>query len=651
MRESKQTAFKGYVLFILLAALFGNFIITGSIIVTGRTVLIEKVMIETAEINSRTYVLFTERVLNTIEKQLRLLGLAGDYLPISNLERLLGNSLYDNHLTNALYILDARGKVLSVEQILTDEIRKQNVIGNNFSSLPLYISAISNSTITWSDRFVSPISGEETIGAAFSHGNYVIMAEISIERLLRDMQAIPRNIYSREWFFDNKGNLLADINNFNGSTSRNSQDMTLTADAMKWGADIPRIYTWENKKVYLGSAVSEKIGWRIISRVPALFDNPLVVSTIQDIVIITLVSFIVAALLLVLFFRRVNKSVVNLTEQSRAVIDDNHKEFVWPHSPIREFNELSGALQTMMNKVNERETRLQALNEELEERVSRRTGEIKLRNQELSEMLTELRQTQDDLIQSEKLASLGRLVAGVAHELNTPLGNSIMALSTVKYKTDKFSVHVDKGIRKTDLKIFMEELNKGTIIAQRNLEKAAELLSSFKQVANDQAGNLRRKFTLDTVLRELLQTLHPTLKRMPHKLETVFEPLIIMDSYPGIIDQIVSNLINNAIQHAWQEQAQGELKISCFKEDIYACIRVEDNGTGVPEEIQSKIFDPFFTTKRDSGGTGLGLRIARNGAENILGGNLSLEEGRTSGSGFILKMPLTAPIIKFQRDY
>ncbi len=649
---SGKHSFRGHVLLILLLSLGGNFLITGSIIITGRALTIEKAMLETAETNSRTYILFTERILNTLEKQLHLVGVASRSMADTELQKLLATTLYDNHLANAIYIISDSGHVLYLEQIMTDEHSRLNLIGNDFSSLPLFQKARLDSIIAWSGKFISPLTGEETIGAALSQGDIVVMAEISIERLLKDLEAIPTGLYTREWFFDQNSNLLADIDTEMQDISFNTEYMRLSADALSWNNKVPGIYTWKNRKVYLGTGISEKIGWRVISRVPALFDNPLVISTIQDVLIITAASFIIAAVLLVLLMRRVNSSVQHLIDLSRETVMDRKTVETWPDLGIREFNELSTALKTMTEKVHTRENSLKALNEELEDRVSRRTNELKNRNQELSDMLITLRQTQDDLIKSEKMASLGRLVAGVAHELNTPLGNSIMALSTVKFKTERFIPKVEAGFPKADLMEYFGESTLGLDIAQRNLEKAADLLSSFKQVANDQAGNIRRKFILDKVLLELLQTMHPTIKRMPHKLETDFEPGIQMESYPGIIDQIVANLITNAIMHAWSEGDSGILKISCQKDGVTSvAIRVEDNGNGIDEDIQTKIFDPFFTTNREKGGTGLGLRIAKNGAENILGGDLSLHSKDSGGTVFTLLIPLQAPVIDYQRDY
>ncbi len=645
----KQRTFYLQVLLGLLLALVSNFIITGGAIITARVFQISGVISHSLNTISNKGILYTERILNSVEKQIRILSFAAIDADQKQRIFLMRQALYDNHLADAIYYLEPEGHVVEIAQIVTSFIHEQEVKGNDFSNLPFYQSAKDSELIVWSEKFISPLTGEATIGVAFQHSGYVTIAEISIPRLIEDLRDLVTDTYTEAWIFDRQGNLLADTEEDSGGIIDTAGKMLLTSDARTWKSAIPGFYTWHNQRLQLGSAVSEKLGWRIVARSPSFLNNPLITTTIKDVLLLISISLIVAAIFTMLTLRRQSSAIKGLIDLSRKVVKGD-QNLVWPVSNIREYNELSLALKTMLDKVRDRERTLINLNEQLEERVERRTGELASRNAELSQMLQTLRKTQEELIQSEKMASLGRLVAGVAHELNTPLGNSIMAISTVSHKTGDFSKSIEAGITKGELSSYLEDTQKGLQIAQRNLERTAELLTSFKQVANDQSSNLRRRFLLDQMLTELLQTLHPTLKRMPHALETDLNEGIYMDSYPGVLGQIMTNLINNAITHAWKEGEKGTLRLETKRREDQVIIKVIDNGSGIDDSIKRRVFDPFFTTNRDAGGTGLGLRIARNGAENILGGSLSFTSS-TGGTTFTLSIPVNAPVIEIERDY
>jgi len=289
------------------------------------------------------------------------------------------------------------------------------------------------------------------------------------------------------------------------------------------------------------------------------------------------------------------------------------------------------------------EAEVRALNAELEARVQRRTEQLHCANAELSSTVERLRLTQNELVRSEKLAALGALVAGVAHELNTPLGNSVMAVSTLRNALGAFHREKEQGLKRSSLDRLLEAMETGTDIAARNLARAAELVASFKQVAVDQTSAQRRVFTLDEVCNEIVLTLRPLLTRGEVAVTLDVPPGLRLDSYPGALGQVLTNLIDNAVTHAFGDRREARVCIAAAENGEHVTIRVRDNGGGIPPELLSRIFDPFVTTRMGSGGSGLGLHITYNLVAQALGGSIEVDSAVGVGTTFTISLPRVAP--------
>ncbi|MDY0164333.1 ATP-binding protein [Desulfobotulus sp.] len=282
-------------------------------------------------------------------------------------------------------------------------------------------------------------------------------------------------------------------------------------------------------------------------------------------------------------------------------------------------------------------SRLAELNLTLENRVQERT-------QDLHAALENLKKTQEKLLQAEKLSALGALVAGIAHELNTPIGNAITVASTLSETRRQFAEKMDTGLTRSDLRRFTETVNDAADLLTRNLDRAADLVLSFKQVAVDQSSYQRRSFELKALVAEILLTMGPSLRKTPHLLHEAISEGLVMDSYPGPLGQVLMNLITNALVHAFDGKKPGLLHIHAAAENPqWVRLCVEDNGCGIPEVHQKRVFDPFFTTKLGQGGSGLGLHIVFNLVHGLLGGEVSLSSGPGRGSCFCIRLPLVAP--------
>lgn len=310
-----------------------------------------------------------------------------------------------------------------------------------------------------------------------------------------------------------------------------------------------------------------------------------------------------------------------------------------------ELSDLSASFNRMADAIEAKIAEIYSLKEGLETRVKERTEELQTSNQLLAANVTQLGEAREQLVKSEKLVGLGALVAGVSHELNTPIGNALIAATTVHEKTQAFSLLLaDEKVTRNALQQFVKTSVEGNELTVRSLHRAAALISSFKQVAVDQSSERRRQFDLAKTVQEVCSTLNYLLKVAPQRLEIDIAEGIRMDSYPGPLGQVISNLIQNALTHAFEDTAGGVMRLSAWstKSDR---VRIEfrDDGCGIPEHNLRRIFDPFFTTRLGQGGNGLGLSIVNNIVEGLLGGAIQVESVVGAGTLFVIDLPLVAP--------
>jgi len=280
------------------------------------------------------------------------------------------------------------------------------------------------------------------------------------------------------------------------------------------------------------------------------------------------------------------------------------------------------------------EDRYRRLNEELEERIRERTAE-------LTESLKMLKGAQAQLVQSEKMAALGSLVAGVAHEINTPVGIGITAASLLWEKSRELDRLVERGeLKRSDLRHYLEANRESSRMILSNLQRAAELIRSFKQVAVDQCSEKRRRFLVGEYVEDVLASLRPHFKSTPHRVSVRCPENLEIYSYPGAFSQILTNLVMNSLVHGFENGHEGTMTVEFLPGNGKLRWVYRDNGRGVDEENAHRIFDPFFTTRRGRGGTGLGLHIVYNIVTRQLGGAIRLMSKPEKGAVFEIEIPM-----------
>lgn len=333
-----------------------------------------------------------------------------------------------------------------------------------------------------------------------------------------------------------------------------------------------------------------------------------------------------------MYSRRIELRAANLeaivNERTREV--NKQKEQI--EAQVKELNQKNQTLDEAFKELNDKNVTLDKAYNELNEK-----------NTSLDRALRDLKDTQDQLVQNEKMASLGQLVAGVAHEINTPVGIGVTAASNLDFKAKEFARKVESGqVRKTDFDGFVKNALESSDIILINLKRAAELIQSFKKVAVDQSYDELRPVNLYSYIEEVLFSLSPQFKTYNIHIAVEGNKDFEFATYPSGLSQIIINLTMNTLVHAFDEGQTGEIKIRFAPEGEKLKLIFSDNGKGIKPDILPKIFDPFFTTNRSKGGSGLGLNIVYNLVSNKMKGAIRAESELGKGTTFFIELPITA---------
>ncbi|MDR3409903.1 MAG: ATP-binding protein [Formivibrio sp.] len=760
MKHASDKPLRTSLILLLIVAMVVTLGTAGSIILSIRLPQIANANINAAGYQAKELATRVDVLLDGLEARVHMIS---RIVPGTNqlvLATVMDNFVDSNDALAVLYIISPDGNVIATGVPPDKQLRRVNIFDVEFSSSPLYQTALLTGKPAWSDNYTSALTGNSTIALAVPFGQQVVIAEIPTAYILKATQLSAGDPNLSTWVLNKRGDVLVDTEGRSATERAALQNLPLIKTAINNGP-LPDTFSYQGKHYHPAKASSSRMGWVFLTKMPAGLDNQAIRATLIDLGALLAASIIVALLLAPWWAGRMARPVRELIEQAHDVAE-GHDLGHWPRGGITEFNQLSSDLELMAETLKERELKflaifndtpiaitvcdpqnnyaivevndawiqqfgharetikgkngqeiglwlpgeeaaiftenrglatpryeahlhhkngqellclinsrqvfstehplmitvmedvtslrriereLRELTVELEARVAQRTQALAQTNEELNQTLNHLRQAQADLVQAEKLAALGRLVAGVAHELNTPIGNGLMAASILNDQTRTIEQRIKRGLHRSELEAFVRDIALAADISKRNLERAAELVTSFKQVAVDQTSYQRREFNLKAVIDELLLTLSPAFKHTPYRVETAVPENIEIDSFPGPLGQVLTNLISNSLLHGFENLVQGTVQIKAEQpEPEWIEITVTDDGKGIAAELESKIFTPFFTTKRGRGGTGLGLHIAHNLTTNILGGTINLNRAiAQKGTSFTLRIPQRAP--------
>ncbi len=277
-------------------------------------------------------------------------------------------------------------------------------------------------------------------------------------------------------------------------------------------------------------------------------------------------------------------------------------------------------------------------------RLEAGSAALQAKNRELEKTLEDLGVAQGELMRQEKLASLGALVAGIAHEVNTPLGICVTAVSHLVEETQQVRARfADEHLTERDLQTYFSSTEEILRILTNNTQRASGLIRSFKQVAVDQSSDDVREITLAAYIEETLQSLRPKLKGTRHRIKVDCDPLLRVRSVPGALSQILTNLVINSITHGFEHIQEGTIQIGVRRNETTVTIDYLDNGSGMTTDTLRRLFDPFYTTKRGQGGSGLGANIVYNLVTTKLGGTIAVDSAPGLGLHYIIRLPAHPP--------
>lgn len=362
----------------------------------------------------------------------------------------------------------------------------------------------------------------------------------------------------------------------------------------------------------------------------------------REVILITAaqMAFSLTVILLVLN-RRVNRPLNRLKKFAHEVADKNFNAKI-ESSHDDEFADLALEMDAMKRALKESF-------DHLEDRVAQRTQDMTRVNNELTDTVMRLEEAKDNLVQTEKLAALGALVAGVSHELNTPIGNGRVMASSVYDTAKGLKADFEAGkMSKSRFESALDEVIQGSNLIERNLLKAINLVQSFKKIAVDRTSDNRRNFHLNEFIHEIESTMQHIFKSNPHHLVVDLNEDAELDSFPGVLSQVVSNLINNALMHGLENKESGTVTVRTRTHDRHIEISVIDDGLGMDEDTKRRILEPFFTTKMGKGGSGLGMHIVHNLTTGSLGGRLLIDSEPGVGTTVTISIPTIAPHTEYK---
>lgn len=543
------------------------------------------------------------------------------------------------------YLLDGGGRVVAVAtgQLggTTNNNRLDDRMGLDLSQSEVFRSR-DKAYLRISPIFLSAITDQPMVAVTGpTLGGALLVMEISLSRLSQDKSSSRQPGGIQVLIVDNGGLIIADQY---GHKSQQSSMLPVDVLHSLQGGDNA-VFTLDDTRWFASSSpiAIGTLDWRVIVMRPA----SAVYGPITNIVLLTVATtailLLITLLVLVVFVRRIGRATEALGQNARVLESGEVPEY--QDLAARELIEVDASLRSMAHTLTQREAALKRSNEELEKRVMDRTRHLQAANAELERTLNQLETTQSELVQAGKMAALGSMVAGVAHELNTPMGNARLTATSMLARAQQLRQVVQSGqVSRSDLNQRALAFEEGAELIDRSLERASEIVQAFKQVAVDQTSNRRRTFSLQDLLHENQLLLSPRLNKANITVTTTLVDKLELDSYPGDLGQVITNLMENAMVHGYAGLSSGVIEIDISTPRTgWVSIRVRDFGHGIPKASLDKVFDPFFTTRLGQGGSGLGLSIVYTMVTRTLGGSIRVQSELGQGSCFTVDIPLHAP--------
>jgi signal transduction histidine kinase len=539
------------------------------------------------------------------------------------------------------YIISAAGKIETIAMAARLQASGDvaNRRGLDMSRNLLFLKR-NRTKASISPVFLSSVSEQLQVAvtAPLEYGALLVI-EIGLSSLAREVNATVTGSDVLVLISDNSGQLVA-----NPDANRQGQSVMLPLEMINnLSRPSSTVVTWAEQRWLATSAPVGQLDWWVVVMRPEARVKAPIDSIVQLLLVATALLLLFSYAALVYATRSMQQATQTLMADARLLeqgtIPPEH------HFRILEWRQIDASLRTLAHALLNREALLRQSNDALEARVQQRTQHLEEVNAELNHAMLRLHATQDELVQSGKMAALGSMVAGVAHELNTPVGNARLVATTLLDRSLALTTMLaGERISRREVDQIAKDFQNAAEIIDKSLGRAADLVRSFKQVASDQTSNQRRRFKLSDVVRENELLLSPRLHKAGVTLTVDVPPELAMDSFPGDLGQVITNLVDNAVLHAYADRPGGGVDLRAVQQgDDVVRITITDQGHGMDSATMGRIFDPFFTTRMGRGGTGLGLSIVYSIVAKSLGGKISVASVPGSGTTFTLELAQVAP--------
>lgn len=539
-------------------------------------------------------------------------------------------------------ILDLDAMFLKVDIIdqngilINTSSENKTSLGLDLSSQPYLLAVDITGEYYYSNSFFSKEYDQVLASLTYKSTDNYFVAYLDLSHLSEHIDRLPIKNTLEYMILDHNGTVVSSslktlvdsrskINFFDTSTEFNNKHEYIHID---------------NNKYLKNDSVSKLMHWTIM----VLHNSKDILKPIYNMIALSLAISISMIVVIIIFqFKKINYIIRKIEELNTnlKLIENGVYDVVFSDTQFNEFNALANHFLKSTDEIQERELEITTLNANLESIVESRTYELTEKNDELKTLITELENTQTLLIESEKLASFSRLIAGIAHEINTPVGVCITMssylLESSKTLTKTFD---DNKLTKREFKEYLGKLVEISDLLLENLLKAGDLITSFKKASNNNFTYDLCEYNLHDLAKNLVKSIETQLKDKNYNIIITIPKDFMLISYPSAMSQILTNLISNAIDHGFRNRDDGEIEINAeHHTNGNVILTVKDNGHGIPEDKKQRIFEPFYTTNRDKGGMGLGLSIIHNLVINKLYGSINIESKEDEFTKFILNIP------------
>lgn len=506
-----------------------------------------------------------------------------------------------------------------------------NKVGFDYSKKETVLKIRSGEKNWWSKTYVDLLDEKIAIDYSLPLGDKILIGSIHLERLYAAFNSIVSKSDYRIGITDASGVYI--LHSTHNYVDQRQTDPYVNEKKLDF-----ELVNYENQKFYGKTVESIYQNWHIVTYVDYL---PIKKQITEFTLILSSLVFILGLIVMVLG-NRLNKLFTNnlseIVKRTKSIASGFY-DIGAKECKILEFNDISHNYVQMANNIQERENKIREQSEEIKEMNQVLEVRVEERTAEIEAMLDNLKNTQEQLVESEKLASLSNLVAGLAHEINTPLGVIVTVITFLQENTRKVNDQFNCGLlKKSEFEAFLKKSMESEKIIYDNINRANELISSFKLISTEQRDSDIKVINIGDYIDIIIKSLKPQMDR--HQIEIILncDANIEIRTIPISIYQIIVNLTINAKIHAYDKQA-GIIEISVVDKNEEIMIIIEDYGKGIPDADIKKIFEPFFTTKRGKGGTGLGLNITYNTIKQNLNGKIHCISKLGKGTKFTIILP------------